>query len=418
MSTQSMTTLKIGLWGTRGAGKTTFILMLTKTLNSMNPAWLIKTADDVSEKWLLAAREQLDERRSFVEKTKDSGKYTFNISERVSGSTSYKPRFQLIMYDEPGELYEVRPVKPPDNKQEEVAVPVEQRSGAHGQASKTPWQAFQTLMDCDALLILLDPGWSVDKRSYHGMVADLLSDIDKHYQEAQAEIDPDQRKTPVLAFCVSKIDGGRLLGAANRDPKNMWQAKNKQPKPAFVPSTTDDETCFLFHDRLPATQQRQNPYQPCDNQCLVFHMLGRMFFEEHIRKYVRLGWEIACFPISAIGTLTSQPDQTATPAQAKSPDDEQEETSDEIRRVIPSGDWQRELTPPPPAYQVITRKAGKMPKGLSIEPGRDTTKDQAFYRRRLVETDAPYEPWRLFEPIHWAYERVIARTNGKPQSNT
>jgi len=53
---------------------------------------------------------------------------------------------------------------------------------------------------------------------------------------------------------------------------------------------------------------------------------------------------------------------------------------------------QREHTPSPPTYQALTSKPERSSRGLKVTPTGDFTKDQAFYRPRLVETPEEYRP--------------------------
>jgi|GEM_PF-1624476 len=398
--------LKIGLWGTRGSGKTTFMLMLMRMLNSQYPNWYAEPADRASQEWLLAAREQMDVRHEFVEKTKRSGIYTFNLSERIN--SKLKLAFQLKLYDEPGEVFEVRPKPPTDGRLSETtpdsasAPLVAQRSGADAEATKTPLEAFQTLMDCHAILVMLDPGWqknnSQGSRPYSNMIADLLDDINGHLREQEPDKTPDQRRKPVIALCLSKLEGGKLQSAIGGVEKEMWLAKDKQPVPAFEASIFKNQPnrCFLGHTLPIAASTATSTYAPCEDDCLVFHLLSKSFFAESVQRFVGLGWEIACFPLSAIGMLPTS-DGTR---------------HGHIKRIIPTGDWQRDHTPHPPHYEspeIDRLHTPQKPEMLNIKPSANTSLEQVFYRRRLIETDQPFAPYQLFEPILWAYERVKPR---------
>jgi len=353
----------------------------------------MEPADPDSDEFLRNARMKMNDEHQFVEKTSKYTPYTFNLYgvaklEKSKGKEERdkKATYQLTFYDQPGEHFEIMPTNPlrealsstnsaaervPDAAAAGQPAQVEQRSGADRRfdepAQKLADAAFTKLMECDAFMIIIDPGWQAEskhKTSYYRLLDDLLRSIRNHHERYS------KPTKPIIALAVSKIDVGMLAGAGDRPDREMWNNRDGQPEPSVCYRAPAASTDDLNAARFGKCEEKETG-------CLIFHALGEQFFSNSLPQYLRLDWQIGCFIFSAIGRLG------------------------ESARVTPNGNWRRDLTPSPPT----AHKASKGKQELEMDSPGVESADRAFYQSELVPTDKSFEAHQLFAPIEWLYQQ-------------
>ena len=191
---QALTTIRIGIWGSVGAGKTIYLTQLFQCLENSND-WSIAAADDPAKEFIQQNKDILDneQKPGSLPRETDPGineleifRYTITSKSRRFG----KATIVLEFIDASGEFYE--------NPYSDVQVSNEE---------KTYRGIIEYLMSCHGIIFLLDPLRSLNKKqnpTYRQLLSNLLIEF---RNRSRSRIN--QPVTPLeqyMAFCVTKVD--------------------------------------------------------------------------------------------------------------------------------------------------------------------------------------------------------------------
>lgn len=242
---------KIGLWGTSGAGKTTYLAMLYQELLADPAQWVIR-ADEPARQFLEQTYKQMYEGHIFPEKTVNTQIYRYHVTRQRDSRA-----FELEFLDAAGELYEAYFQREQRTKTSRVA----QRGTTGRETDQTPQDIFLHLRTCDGILFCLDPSWS-KQRSYAPLVWQVLEDLREDRLKHRV------RRVPLVALVVTKADADDAI----------WQQRH-----------LDGVSC----DRARAEETA------CHERCPVYRQMTEVF----MRKWLHLHPpdHVRCFVVSSIG---------------------------------------------------------------------------------------------------------------------
>ncbi|MEA5604806.1 TRAFAC clade GTPase domain-containing protein [Nostoc sp. UHCC 0252] len=186
-SQTSKNQIRMGVWGTTGAGKTTYLMRLFHALANSD-SWDV-AVDDKTKTFITMHSEKMS-KGYFPEPTRVRGKeldiYSYRLTYKGAGSRT-KILFEFI--DAPGEFYE-------------------EIGNAKGKVAETNQQSkdiVDYLLSCHGIIFLLDPTReNEDGKTYEV----LLQDVFMEMQKRQAELNPDKedKLEQYVAFAVTKAD--------------------------------------------------------------------------------------------------------------------------------------------------------------------------------------------------------------------
>lgn len=175
----------IGIWGPKGAGKTTYLSVLYHDCLANN--WKMKAADEESDEFRLTNYTLLFEEGVYPIATRqqDVGVYTYDISRE--GSLGVVQTYRLVLADASGEWFE-NPVQM-KNLFPEVAV-----------------NPYDRLTKCDGLVLLLDPDEVRQEQQKHYVtISRALGALER----AASHNSINKPISPTMAVCFTKMDRER-----------------------------------------------------------------------------------------------------------------------------------------------------------------------------------------------------------------
>ena len=182
---------RIGIWGTTGAGKTTFLAMLYDAL-LLRPGWTV-AADTEARKFVTSHLRTIRTRGYFpapTEVTAQTDIFRYILQEEQSNQMDGQyNQITLDFVDAPGEFYE-RPHLADRRVSGEMDI-------------------LDYLSSCDGIIFLLDPerlddDLGDDEDDYRTMLMDLLLEFQERSISSGAS--DDLRLEQYMAFCVTKSD--------------------------------------------------------------------------------------------------------------------------------------------------------------------------------------------------------------------
>ena len=211
LQTSSSSDIRLGIWGTSGAGKTTYMFMLYEALKN-SEAWLIEL-DPIARNFIRKNRDYI--RQGIFpppnEKPKDLEIFSYTLRRKGIGS-----KIVLNFIDAPGEFYEEM-LTAKGTKGVVKEKKISSSTPLSEEENKTP--IIDYLMSCHGIIFLLDPE-KTEKNG--GRYSSLLEDLFLEFQERSRRTDidvDDPRLEQYMAFCVTKVDG-----------ENFWSyRKDAQP---------------------------------------------------------------------------------------------------------------------------------------------------------------------------------------------
>ena len=189
--------IRLGIWGTSGAGKTTYMVQLYRVLQQ-SCDWVVQPTDEKSEVFVLENLKQIEHgffplATSLSETEKlEIYSYTLTNSGRDFGS-----KIVLDFLDVPGAFYE-------NILHTKRLKFVEEESLSS--------DIVDYLLSCDGIIFLLDP--ERDGKVYSTLLWDLFYEL----QSRSRSITSDDRLQQYMAFCVTKVDRNELYNKAERTP--------------------------------------------------------------------------------------------------------------------------------------------------------------------------------------------------------
>lgn len=185
--------IRIGLWGTRGSGKTTYLAMLYEAL-ALSNEWEV-SLDKKARRFVRDHCKTINSDRLFPEPTPLADELEiFSFTLRPQFISKYGGKVVLSFIDAPGEFYETL------NVNARVV-----GSHAHS-AEQTPqtMDIIDYLISCDGIIFLLDPERrDEDGDTYSSLIEDLIFEFQDRSQQSDLE---SERLQQYMAFTVAKAD--------------------------------------------------------------------------------------------------------------------------------------------------------------------------------------------------------------------
>ncbi|MFQ5612369.1 MAG: hypothetical protein ACE5H9_09575 [Anaerolineae bacterium] len=203
---------RVGIWGTTGAGKTTYLAMLYDAL-LLRPGWTV-AADPNARKFVTHHLRTIRQRGHFPAPTEIGPEldiFRYILQDEKTASDGYDfAQVALDFVDAPGEFYE-RPHQPDRRVKDGLDI-------------------LDYLSSCHGIIFLLDPERTEgeDEDDEAGEQADdyrtLLLDLMMEFQERarQSGATDDLRLEQYMAFCVTKVDKEPLWGR-RKSPQELAQ---------------------------------------------------------------------------------------------------------------------------------------------------------------------------------------------------
>lgn len=188
-SQTSKNQIRMGVWGTTGAGKTTYLMRLFHALAN-SERW--EVAVDDKTKNFITIHSQKISKGYFPDPTKPRGKeldiYSYRLTYKGQG---FRTKILFEFIDAPGEFYE-------------------EIGDAKGKVAKgenhPPMDIIDYLLSCHGILFLLDPTRKEEDGKTYEV---LLQEVFMEMQKRRAELYPDREEDKLeqyVAFAVTKAD--------------------------------------------------------------------------------------------------------------------------------------------------------------------------------------------------------------------
>ncbi|MDZ8091584.1 MAG: hypothetical protein RMZ42_06550 [Nostoc sp. DedQUE05] len=198
LQTSSPGDIRLGIWGTSGAGKTTYLTMLYYALITSGK-WLVEV-DPKARKFIEENLSYIEEEGLFPPRTKPTKElpiYSYTLTPRSSPNSGSK--IVLYFIDAPGEFYQ--------NILTAKATVKENRISPSAKASEEedkPMDIVDYLISCDGIIFLLDPERSEkDGLKYSTLLRKLFLEFQERCRRAEIR---DPRLEQYITFCVTKVD--------------------------------------------------------------------------------------------------------------------------------------------------------------------------------------------------------------------
>ena len=197
LQTSSSSDIRLGIWGTSGAGKTTYMFMLYEALKE-SEMWRIEL-DPIARKFISKNRDFI--RQGIFpppnEKSKELEIFSYTLRRKDIAS-----KIVLNFIDAPGEFYEEMLTAKGSKgvvKDKNIS-----SSTPLSEEKKTP--IIDYLMSCHGIIFLLDPKNTVkNDGSYSSLLEDLFLEFQERSRRTDTEVN-DPRLEQYMAFCVTKVD--------------------------------------------------------------------------------------------------------------------------------------------------------------------------------------------------------------------
>lgn len=333
---------RIGIWGTGRAGKTTYLAALYYDYRRQHARFDIEAITEESRHFIQSAYEWIFEKHGFPEKTVQSQEYHYVVTDK-----KYRTTFEMRFFDTAGEQFENFIYTDRRDKHVEV----QQSTTAPLKSSHTPQQVFEHMLDCDGLIILIDPAWSqrlTQQRPLHTLLHDYFS----HLKTERRRRDLPE---PVTALVLSKVDG----------KDDTWHKRN---------GADDPSDCFR--------REKGRSVEECEQKCPVFGFLGYKFMVEHLPGLLSPD-NISCFAISSIGRKKG------------------------TLNVGISSSWERSQTPRPDYYQPERGENGHY---VYLHQPLRNAPIQETYEPSSIDDVNGITSLNLHQPIEWIRARLNLST--------
>lgn len=182
---------RIGIWGTTGAGKTTFLAMLYDAL-LLRPGWTV-AADSQARGFVTSQLRNIRTKGRFPAPTEvaaetDIFRYILQEEKKEQFEGEFN-QITLDFVDAPGEFYE--------------------RPHLADRRVKGEMDILDYLSSCHGIIFLLDPervddSLQDDDSDYRTMLLDLMLEFQE--RNIKSGVSDDLRLEQYMAFCVTKID--------------------------------------------------------------------------------------------------------------------------------------------------------------------------------------------------------------------
>ncbi len=187
----------IGIWGPKGAGKTTYLSVLYQ--DCLANGWKMKAADEESDEFRLKNYQLLFEKGEFPFATRqqDVGVYTYDIS-RV-GALGVAQAYRLVLADASGEWFEN---------------PIQTRN-LFPEITTNP---YDRLIKCDGLVLLLDPEEVQTQQTTHYVtISRALGALERSASHNSIN----KPIVPWMAICFTKMDRDKYLFKIDLEGQKM-----------------------------------------------------------------------------------------------------------------------------------------------------------------------------------------------------
>lgn len=187
--------VRLGLWGSSGAGKTTYLTMLYLAFEKSRE-WTIQPANDEAMDFIIRNNKEIS-KGDFPARTQVNENDQLKIySYRLEKNNQNQNSITLNFIDAPGEFYENYKwnckIEDSNNPNENIDI-------------------IDYLMNCDGIIFLLDPDPDKENRnkdSYSSMLFNLFLEFNKRHRKNNPEYN--QRLEHYIAFCVTKVDRDQI----------------------------------------------------------------------------------------------------------------------------------------------------------------------------------------------------------------
>ncbi|MBD2207417.1 hypothetical protein H6G33_34160 [Calothrix sp. FACHB-1219] len=251
--------IRIGIWGSSGAGKTTYLTILYDVLKESD-GWIVRPGNEEADEFITRNSEAIENcefpARTEPDENEKLKIYSYKLTRENS---KYQGSITLKFIDAPGEFYErLRDknkkylVDDPDNPKADV---------------------IDYLMGCDGIIFLLDPDpdeQNQGKAKYSTMLRNLFIDFNARNREKNNQ--EKKRLENYIAICVTKVDHDKI-----------WEKAKNQGADTYVeelirPMMTLNK---LKNDIWLETDKNQRNIRSEHNRCQFFYtsVLGR--YEEN-----------------------------------------------------------------------------------------------------------------------------------------
>jgi len=365
------TSIRIGIWGTYGVGKTIYLARLYDLLkDSENYEFEeAKSGYDFAQKVVSAMNNETTDGTLPPPNLYAPGKKAIQSYDILTYKFTYKNSqfgpitITLEFIDTSGEFFE-----DPDRKLE-----INHGEGAYN-------NVIDYLMSCHGVIFLLDYERSKPRKTKDSLrkpYFDLLSDLFSKFQLRSPDLNQATKKyiQQYMAFCVTKADEDEL-----------WKKKDSM---SLVKETMGEKmwrylinNYSLVNTDLDAAK-REQPRK--DNRCNFYMTSAFGRYKNAEGEYVKVLKE----------SFVSSPN-TSTPEQNTSNDWDWEEV---INNNTPPND--------PPS-----------PKGGLDDIGKETPKEiniEAESPAIIVEQGKPCNPYNILEPVEWLIRSIIQNPPKLPQ---
>lgn len=177
--------IRIGLWGTSGSGKTTYLAMLYDALEN-SEKWTVEAGDDQADQFIDAQISRITDTGNFPLATQPTA--NLDIFTYILKPQSYNGTGSIVLnfIDAPGGFYE-------DIRGTAQQVQIGEEQG----------DIVEYLRSCDGIIFLLDP---IRSKRQGESYKTLLLRLFREFQKRSRQKDIDTKIQQYMAFCVTKVD--------------------------------------------------------------------------------------------------------------------------------------------------------------------------------------------------------------------
>jgi GTPase SAR1 family protein len=356
------TDIRIGLWGTSGSGKTTYLAILYKALTHKDSNWFVRV-DKPAREFVMNNLNYI-QTGNFPPATEAADKlniFTYTLSPKSFKGNGCKTVLNFI--DAPGGFYENIL-----GTTVQIVDPQNQRTNAGMQLNQNQNNSMgilDYLLSCDGIIFLLDPVRSKEEGTLYWT---LLLDLFLEFQERSPQPDMNNGQLQqYIAFCVTKVDKKKIW---NQGKKSADLAKNVMGNDLF--------------DRLP-------------NFCLD----GRYEF----------------FSVASIGRYKDEDGKWKEAVIYPKTTDSSNTFEPQAPPSSPNNDYEG-------GYDPDDALGGYDPDETSENPNTsDDEWDDAFPStpespptpKPTINRDVGYESFNVIEPVEWLIESIQKKPPSRPQ---
>ena len=278
--------MRIGIWGTAGSGKTTYLVRLYDALMA-SKYWTVRVSDNGRD-FVQDNQDLIINHGKFPAKTAITSKtriFNYTITPQKKGLSQgiHVSQIQLDFIDAPGEFYE-------DFKK-------------YGK----DYDIVDYLLYCDGIIFLIDPARKSGEK-LSTMIPKLFRELSARVEEKSKNSDAPKRKKDLsgrleqyMAFCVTKIDRSDYWDKRDDAEKLMLNIA----KPRFFYALGN----YCYYDDNPNKRKDYGINNRCDFFCVS--SIGRHFDGDNYNEIV--SEEIISNEIVSKKTTDDEPLSEETP---------------------------------------------------------------------------------------------------------